>query len=93
MVKFEISNLEFVKHEFLPHTMNFGIGSAFSKGLGSTFSEVPGPGRGPLYKVYLMKVWYNDLKKPVDLKKKHNKDKDENSNTMVFALINMHHDN
>ena len=56
MVKFEISNLEFVKHEFLPHRMNFGIGSAFSKGLGSTFSEVPGPGRGPLYKVYLMKV-------------------------------------
>ena len=31
--------------------MNFGIGSAFSKGPGSAFSEVPGPGPGPLYKV------------------------------------------
>ena len=31
--------------------MNFGIGSAFSKGPGSAFSEGPGPGPGPLYKV------------------------------------------
>ena len=31
--------------------MNFGIGSAFSKGSGSAFSEGPGPGTGPLYKV------------------------------------------
>ena len=51
IVIFEISNLEFVKHESLTHTMNFAIGSAFSKGLGSTFSESPGPGPAPLYKV------------------------------------------
>ena len=31
--------------------MNFDIGSAFSKGSGSAFSEGPGPGPGPLYKV------------------------------------------
>ena len=46
-VIFEISTLEFVKYESLTHTMNFGIGSAFSKGPGSAFSEGP----GPLYKV------------------------------------------
>ena len=49
IVIFEISNLEFVKHE--SHTMNFGIGNAFSKGLGSAFSEGPGPGPGLLCKV------------------------------------------
>ena len=32
--------------------MNFGIGSAFSKVLGSAFSEGPSPGPGPLYKKY-----------------------------------------
>ena len=32
--------------------MNANIGSAFSKGLGSAFSEGPGPGPDPLYKVY-----------------------------------------
>ena len=42
-VIFEIRTVEFVKHESLTHTMNFGIGSAFSKGLGL--------GLGPLYKV------------------------------------------
>ena len=36
--------------------MNFGIGSAFSKGPGSAFSEGPGPGPGPLYKVCPVKV-------------------------------------
>ena len=41
---FEISTLKFIKNESLTHTVNFGIGSAFSKG--------PTPGRGPLYKVY-----------------------------------------
>ena len=41
-------HLEFVKHESLTHTINFGIGSAFSKGLRSAFSEGLGP--GPLYK-------------------------------------------
>ena len=48
IVIFEISTLEFVKHESLTHTINFGIGSAFSKGLRSAFSE--GLGLGPLYK-------------------------------------------
>ena len=58
IVIFEISTLEFVKNESLTHTMNFGIGSAFSKGPGSTFSEGlgPGPGPGPLYKVCLLKL-------------------------------------
>ena len=41
IVIFEISTLKFVKHESLTHSMNFGIGSVFSEGLGP----------GPLYKV------------------------------------------
>ena len=49
IVIFEISALEFVKNESLTYTVNFGIGSAFSKGSRSAFSEGPGP--GPLYKV------------------------------------------
>ena len=44
IVIFEISTLEFVRYEFLTHTVNFGIGSTFSKG------------PGPLYKVYRKKV-------------------------------------
>ena len=51
IVLFEISTLKFVINESLTHTVNFGIGSAFSKGPGSAFSEGPGPGPGPLYKV------------------------------------------
>ena len=47
IVIFEISTLKFVKNESLSRTMNFGIGSAFSKGLESAFSEGP----GLLYKV------------------------------------------
>ena len=43
IVIFEISTLEFVKNESLTQKVNFGIGSAFSKGLG--------PGLGPLYNV------------------------------------------
>ena len=46
IVIFEISALEFVKNEFLTHTVNFGKGSAFSKVSGSTFSEGLGPGAG-----------------------------------------------
>ena len=34
--------------------MDFGIGSAFSKGPGSAFSEGPGPDPGPLYKICLL---------------------------------------
>ena len=37
----EISTFKFLKNEPLTHTVNFGIGSAFSKG----------PGPGPLYKL------------------------------------------
>ena len=55
IVIFEISTLEFVKNECLTHTMIFGIGSAFSKGLESAFSEGPGPGLGPPYKICLSK--------------------------------------
>ena len=55
IVIFEINTLQFVKNESLTHTVNFGIGSAFSKGPGSAFSEDSGPGPGPLYKVCLKK--------------------------------------
>ena len=47
-VIFEISTLDFVKNESLYHTVNFGIGSAFLKGPGSTCSEGTSPGPGPL---------------------------------------------
>ena len=47
----EISNLEFLKNESWTHAVNFGIGSAFSKGPGSCFSEDPVPGPGQLYNV------------------------------------------
>ena len=46
IVIFKISNLEFVKQESLTHTVNIGIGSAFSKGLGSAFFWRPGSGPG-----------------------------------------------
>ena len=36
----------------LTHAAIFGIGSAFSKGPESAFSEGPCPYPGPLYKVY-----------------------------------------
>ena len=42
LVIFEISTFEFLKNESLTHKVNFGIGSAFSKGSGSGFSEGPG---------------------------------------------------
>ena len=69
-VLFEISTLKFVKSESLFHTVNFGIGSAFSKGPQSAFSEGPGPGLGlvPLYKVCRLhahkwnKIYYHLLK-------------------------------
>ena len=40
-----------MRNESLTHTVNFGIGSAFSKALGSTFSEGLDPGPSQLYKV------------------------------------------
>lgn len=42
-VTFEISTREFVKNEFITHTVKFGIRPAFFEGLG------PGPGR--IYRV------------------------------------------
>ena len=50
IVIFETITLKFVESESLAGTVNFGIGSAFSKVPGSAFSEGPGP--GPLYKVW-----------------------------------------
>ena len=49
----EIITLEYHENKSLTHAVNFGIGSAFHKGLGSGFSEGPCPGPGPLYRVYL----------------------------------------
>ena len=51
IVMFEVSTLKFFVSESLTHTVNFDIGSAFSKGLGSAFSEGPGLGPGLFYKV------------------------------------------
>ena len=45
IVIFQIRIHRFVKFEFLTHTINF------SKGPGSAFSEGPGPGTIPFYKV------------------------------------------
>ena len=51
IVILEISTLKFVKNQSLTHIVNFGIGSSFSKFLGSVFSEDPSLGPGPLCKV------------------------------------------
>ena len=51
IVIFEIITLKFVKNGFLTHTGNFRIGSAFSNRLGLAFSQGPGRGLGPPYKV------------------------------------------
>ena len=48
---FEMSTLKFFKSESVTHTVNFGIGPAFSKSPGSTLFEGPGPGPSLLYKV------------------------------------------
>ena len=58
IVIFEISTLKFFKNESLTHTVNCSVGSVFSKGTGSAFSEGPGPGSGLglFYKVYLKRV-------------------------------------
>ena len=53
-VRFEIGALKFIKNEFVAHTVNFGIGSAFSKGSVSAFSKGPVP--GPLYKLCLLRL-------------------------------------
>ena len=48
---FEIRPLNLSKNASLTYTVNFGIGSSFSKVPGSTFPEDLGPGPDPLYKV------------------------------------------
>ena len=48
IVIFEISTLEVFKNTFLTNSVNFGIGSHFSKGPGSTFSEELDPSPGLL---------------------------------------------
>ena len=50
IVIFEINTLKFVKNEPLTHTVNLGIGSAFSKG--------PVPVPGTLYKICLVRQLY-----------------------------------
>ena len=40
IVTFEMSTLEFAKNRSLTHTINFGIGSNFSKGRGPVFQRV-----------------------------------------------------
>ena len=52
---FEVITLEFARNEILTHTVSFGKTSAFSKGSGSTFSEVAGLVPGPFYKACLPK--------------------------------------
>ena len=47
-----VITLKFVKIESLTHAVNCGIGSAFSKSPGSTFSDGSRPDPGPLYKVW-----------------------------------------
>ena len=58
IVIFEVSILEFVKSKFLADTVNFEIGSTFSKSPGSTVPQGLGPGPGLLYKVcHLISNW------------------------------------
>ena len=53
IVVYEISALEFLKNEFLPYSVDFGVGLIFSKSLTPAFSagRYPGPGPDPFYKV------------------------------------------
>ena len=48
IVILEISTLKLFSEESLTHTVNFGIGSAFSKGPRLAFSEGPSTDPGPL---------------------------------------------
>ena len=53
IVIFTISTLLFTKNHFLTIIVNFGIGSVFSKGPGSAFTEGLVTGPGLFYKIYL----------------------------------------
>ena len=71
---FKVSTLKLVQNESLSHRVNFGVGYNFSKGPGSAFSESPGPGLGPLYKVcHLLRAFWKGLfwKRFEDIFKKH----------------------
>ena len=70
IVTLESSTLEFIKNEFLINTLNFGIGFAFSKGLGL----------GPtlLYKICLAFLW-------VKLKIQQNKTVSKPTNFLLFC--------
>ena len=46
------------RNQSLTQTVNFRVGSAFSRGPGSAFSEGPSPGPGPLYKVYPLFLFF-----------------------------------
>ena len=52
---YEISTLKFIKNGFLTVIASFDIGSTFSKGPESTFSEGLGPGL--LYKICRNEAW------------------------------------
>ena len=67
IVIFEMSTLEFAKNETLTHTVTFVIGFAFSESPGSTFSESPCLGLGPLYRVYLGPMFRNTPLPPYNL--------------------------
>ena len=60
IVIIEISILKSVENDILAKIVKFDIGSAFTEGQVSTFSEGPGLGPGPLYKIcrlkYLIKL-------------------------------------
>ena len=58
---FGIGILEFVKIESLTYTVDFGIGSALSKGPGPAFCEGPDPGPGPglLYNICRLNFFNN----------------------------------
>ena len=51
IVIFQISILKFIRKESLNNIVNFGVGSTFSEGSGSTFPKGPVPDLCPLCKV------------------------------------------
>ena len=48
--------IAFVENVSLSHTVDFGKGSAFSKGPGSAFLEGPGPGLGVLLYTFALRT-------------------------------------
>ena len=60
LLSYLISALSNFSDKFLTQTVNFDIESTFSKGPGSGFSEGPGLGPGPPYKVCFKNGVLND---------------------------------